>query len=161
MGIQYQNGVGELIYALVTCRPGISYAVVKCAQSTIAPHEIHYHALKHILKYLYVTRNDGIYYWRQSRNTSLPPLPLPTIVSAPHDLLPDLGCKLPGKVICLPDPKIQEYPVLPGKPIFTVFLTGKKSKSKLILRYCYRSRSRKILKYKRHAMGYGAYSTLP
>ena len=45
-----------------------------------------------------------------------------------------LGCKLPGKVICLPDPKIQEYPVLPGKTIFTVFLPGKKSKSKLILR---------------------------
>jgi hypothetical protein len=61
MGIQYRNGVGELIYALVTCRPDISYAVVKCAQSTTAPHEIHYHALKHILKYLYVTRDDGIY----------------------------------------------------------------------------------------------------
>ena len=45
-----------------------------------------------------------------------------------------LGCYLPGKVICLPDPKIQEYPVLPGKTIFTVFLPGKKSKSKLILR---------------------------
>ncbi len=26
-----------------------------------------------------------------------------------------LGFFLPGKVICLPDPKIQEYPVLPGK----------------------------------------------
>ncbi len=45
-----------------------------------------------------------------------------------------LGCFLPGKVIYLPDPKIQEYPVLPGKSIFTVFLPGKKSKSKLILR---------------------------
>ncbi len=44
-----------------------------------------------------------------------------------------LGCYLPGKVICLPDPKIQEYPVLPGKTIFTVFLPGQKSKSKLIL----------------------------
>ncbi len=45
-----------------------------------------------------------------------------------------LGCFLPGKVICLPDPKIQDYPVLTGKSIFTVFLPGKKSKSKLILR---------------------------
>ena len=50
---------------------------------------------------------------------------------ARHD---KLGCYLPGKVICLPDPKIQEYPVLPGKMIFTVFLPGKNSKSKLILR---------------------------
>ncbi len=45
-----------------------------------------------------------------------------------------LCCKLPGKVICLPDLKIQEYPLLPGKLNFTVFSLGKKSKSKLILR---------------------------
>ncbi len=56
-----------------------------------------------------------------------------TYVSVAASMLP-LGCFLPGKVICLPDPKIQEYPVLPGKTIFTVFLPGKKSKSKLILR---------------------------
>jgi hypothetical protein len=87
MGIQFRNGVGELIYALVTCRPDISYAVVKCAQATTAPHEIHYHALRHILKYLYVTRDDGLYFWRTSPNKILPPLPHPTIVSAPHDLL--------------------------------------------------------------------------
>ena len=45
-----------------------------------------------------------------------------------------LGCYLPGKVICLPDPKIQEYRVIPGKLVFTVFLLGKNSKSKLIQR---------------------------
>ncbi len=55
MGLKYRNGVRELIYALVTCSLDISYVVVKCAQCTIAPHEIHYHPLKHILKYLYVT----------------------------------------------------------------------------------------------------------
>ena len=55
MGIKYRNGLGELIYALVTCRPDLSYAVVKCAQSTVSPHEIHYHALRHIMKYLYTT----------------------------------------------------------------------------------------------------------
>ncbi len=79
MGVQYHSGVGELIYALVTCRPDISYAVVKCAQSTVAPHKIHYHALKHILKYLYVTRDDRIYFWRTSPNHTLPSLPLPTM----------------------------------------------------------------------------------
>ncbi len=40
----------------------------------------------------------------------------------------DLGCYLPGKVICLPDPKIQEYLVLPGKTIFTVFYPVKNQK---------------------------------
>ena len=63
MGIKYRNGLGELIYALVTCRPDLSYAVVKCAQATVCPHEIHYYALRHIMKYLYTTRDDGIYFW--------------------------------------------------------------------------------------------------
>ena len=87
MGIKYRNGLGELIYALVTCRPDISYAVVKCAQATVSPHEIHYHALKHLLKYLYVTRDDGIYFWRQHLHPLLPKEPLPSIVSSPVDLL--------------------------------------------------------------------------
>ena len=89
MGIKYRNGLGELIYALVTCRPDLSYAVVKCAQATVCPHEIHYHALRHIMKYLYTTRNDGIYFWRQQLHPTLPSEPLPAMVSRPADLLPE------------------------------------------------------------------------
>ncbi len=87
MGIKYRNGIGELIYALVTCRPDISYALVKCAQSTVTPHEVHYHALRHLLKYLYVTQSDGIYYWCHAPNTSLPHTPNPVIVSSPSSIL--------------------------------------------------------------------------
>jgi hypothetical protein len=58
MGFGYQSGVGELIYALVTCHPDISYAVVRCAQNSIRPTEIHYHVVKHILKYLYLTKDQ-------------------------------------------------------------------------------------------------------
>ena len=87
MGLKYRNGLGELIYALVTSRPEISYAVVKCAQATVSPHEIHYHALKHLLKYLYVTRDDGIYFWQQQLQPTLPAAPQPSIVSSPVDLL--------------------------------------------------------------------------
>ena len=89
MGIKYRNGIGELIYALVTCRPDLSYAVVKCAQATVSPHEIHYHALRHIMKYLYTTRSDGIYFWRQQLHPTLPSEPLPVMASRPADLLPD------------------------------------------------------------------------
>jgi hypothetical protein len=87
MGIKYRNVLGELIFALVTCRPDISYAVVRCAQSATAPHEIHYHGLKHPLKYLYSTKDDGIYYWRQNKNSLLPTLPFPSITSTTSDLL--------------------------------------------------------------------------
>ena len=87
MGIKYRNVLGELIFALVTCRPEISYSVVKCAQATTAPHEIHYHGLKHLLKYLYSTKDDGIYYWRLQKNDTLPSLPLPSVTSTSTDLL--------------------------------------------------------------------------
>ena len=89
MGIKYRNALGEVIYALVTCRPDISYAVVKCAQATIHPHEIHYHGLKHLLKYVYTTRDDGIYYWRLHGNPTLPLVPNPQPKSAMVDLLPN------------------------------------------------------------------------
>ena len=89
MGVKYRNGIGELIYALVTCRPDISYSVVKCAQATVSPHEIHYHALKHLLKYLYATKEDGIYFWRQQLHSTLPCEQLPPIISRPADLLPN------------------------------------------------------------------------
>ena len=89
MKISYRSGVGELIYALVTCRPDISHAVVRCAQNCINPHETHYHAVKHVLKYLYLTKSDGIYFWRETPNTTLPDKIPPQLSSNAHDLLMD------------------------------------------------------------------------
>jgi hypothetical protein len=87
MRLSYRSGVGELIYALVTCRPDISHAVVRCAQNCICPHEVHYHGVKHILKYLYLTKSEGLYFWREQPNDLLPDKPTPTLSSTAHDLL--------------------------------------------------------------------------
>jgi len=96
MRFSYRSGVGELIYALVTCRPDISHAVVRCAQNCIHPHEIHFHAVKHILKYLYLTKTDGLYFWRVHPNDLLPDTGSPMLSSTAHDLLmhgrPDHPC---------------------------------------------------------------------
>jgi hypothetical protein len=59
----YRNGVGELISALTTC-PGLAYATVRAAQYSGCPAAIHYQGLRHILKYLYTTKDDGIIFWR-------------------------------------------------------------------------------------------------
>jgi hypothetical protein len=40
--VGYRNLIGELIYAMVTCRPDISFATLNCAQSSAAPVDIHY-----------------------------------------------------------------------------------------------------------------------
>jgi hypothetical protein len=52
MQLNYRSGVGELIWAMTTCRPDLSYASVKLSQSNSCPHELHFHGLKHALKFL-------------------------------------------------------------------------------------------------------------
>jgi hypothetical protein len=62
--ISYQSGVGELIWAMTTTRPDIAFTSIKLSQANSALHEHHYHGIKDALKYLYSTRDDGIYFWR-------------------------------------------------------------------------------------------------
>ena len=68
----YRSGIGEIIYAMVTCRPDVSTAVVKCAQHSACPAKQHYNAVRHILKYLYAMRDDGIYFWCARPRMDLP-----------------------------------------------------------------------------------------
>ena len=89
MGISYRQGVGELIYAMVTCRPDISFAVVKLAQFSSCPAECHYNGLRHCLKYLRATKSDGIHYWRSTPNMALEKGPVPNVSSADQDILAD------------------------------------------------------------------------
>jgi hypothetical protein len=84
----YRSGVGELIYAMVTCRPDISAVTVKCAQHSTCPAEIHFQAVKHAIKFLVATRKDGIYFWRATPLMSLPEHPLPICATALHGELP-------------------------------------------------------------------------
>jgi hypothetical protein len=65
-GFGYRNDIGELIYAMVTCCPDISTTVVLCSQRSACPAEQHYNAVRHAIKYLYVTRSDGTYFGERS-----------------------------------------------------------------------------------------------
>ena len=69
---------------MTTCRPDIAYTSVKLLQSNSALAE-----LKHAIRYLYITRNDGIYFWRTQPRPELPEGPLPPINSNRQDLLLD------------------------------------------------------------------------
>ena len=60
MGLGYRSGVGESIFALVTARPDIAYAVTRLSQHNQRPHRLHFVGLRHLLRYLYDTRTDGI-----------------------------------------------------------------------------------------------------
>jgi hypothetical protein len=89
MQLTYRSGVGKLIWAMTTCRPNLGYTSVKLSQSNSCPHEIHYHGLKHALKFLYHTRDDGLYFWRPSPCMELPEGPPPPIRSNQQDILLD------------------------------------------------------------------------
>ncbi|KAL9178438.1 LOW QUALITY PROTEIN: hypothetical protein ACHAXT_003768 [Thalassiosira profunda] len=88
-GLGYRSGIGELIWPYVTCRPDIADGVVRASQHSSCPAEIHFHAVKHALKYMYLTRDDGIYFWRPQPRDDLPQIDLPRLISNAHDLLLD------------------------------------------------------------------------
>ena len=86
MGIKYRACTGELIFAMVTCRPDISYAVLKLTQYNHRPAKCHYEAIAQIYKYLHATKFDGITYWRPTPNKTLPQLNLPTPMSENYNI---------------------------------------------------------------------------
>ena len=70
-GFTYRQGIGEILYALVTCRMDISYALIKLSQYSVKPARIHFEAVAQLYRYLYATREDGIYYWRNKPRLDL------------------------------------------------------------------------------------------
>ncbi len=89
MQLAYRTGVGELIWAMTTCCPDLAYTSVKLLQSNTCPHKIHYHGLKHSLKYLYNLRNNGIYFYCTTPRPELPVGPPPQIRSNKNNIILD------------------------------------------------------------------------
>ncbi len=87
MQLSYRAGVGNLIWAMTTCRPDLAFHSVKLSQSNSCPHKIHYHVLECALKYLFSTKYDGIYFWWTSPCMELPEGSLLPIQSNKQDLL--------------------------------------------------------------------------
>ena len=57
---------------MVTCRPDISFAVMKLSQYSANPAKIHYKAVRLLIKYLTLTKAKGITYWIQSVLQDMP-----------------------------------------------------------------------------------------
>jgi hypothetical protein len=84
--LKYRKAIGELIWPMTTCRPDIAHPVVKLAQASARPAEVHFNAVKCVFRYLAATMNDGIYFWRTAPRMDLPDDPLSNIKSTPHDI---------------------------------------------------------------------------
>jgi hypothetical protein len=58
----YRSLLGELLYAYVTARPDIGYAITTLSKFATAPAKMHYQRLKGLALYLCSTINWGIIY---------------------------------------------------------------------------------------------------
>ncbi len=87
MQLTYRSGIGELIWAMTTCRSDLGYTSVKLSQSNSCPADIHYHGLNHALKFLYNSKDDGLYFWRPNPRTELLEGPPPPILSNKQDIM--------------------------------------------------------------------------
>ena len=72
MGFKYRAATGELLFAIVTCRPDISNAVIKLTQFNTNPAKCHYQAAIRVYQYLNATKNRGLTFWRTQPNNHLP-----------------------------------------------------------------------------------------
>jgi hypothetical protein len=77
----YRQAIGEAIYAMTIARPDIAFAVIKLSQYSANPAKIHYQAVRHLFKFLALTKTRGIYYWRKIPVPSLPTIPAEGCVS--------------------------------------------------------------------------------
>jgi hypothetical protein len=95
MGFSYRQKIGELIWAMITCRPDLSFPAVKLSQYSANPAELHYVAIKNVFRYLRATLDYGLHYWRTKPLPHLPAHPAPPLFSQPNDLLIHDVCKIP------------------------------------------------------------------
>jgi hypothetical protein len=58
----YRTGIGEIIFAYVTCRLDIGYAVTELSKFSTKPAAVHYTALKRVFRYLRQTREQNLVY---------------------------------------------------------------------------------------------------
>ena len=88
MGFSYRAAIGELIFAMVTCRPDITFPVVKLSQYSTHPAPCNFTAVKNIFRYLFATKNEGITHWPLTVHPSLPDMYSPKIYTSVSEQAP-------------------------------------------------------------------------
>jgi len=110
-----------MMYAYVTCRPDIGYAITTMSKFSTTPTFLHYQYLKHVAKYLRATKHWGIRYKRSKLREDLPPPEfdsIPPVENAANDLPDfsvDIRCQRLMKLYSCTDPNY-----IQGEEIFTL-----------------------------------------
>jgi hypothetical protein len=64
------------MYAYVTCRLDVGYAMAELCKFSCGPGSCHYAAAKRVFRYLRQTQYEGLVYWRPKSRLDLPHVPL-------------------------------------------------------------------------------------
>ena len=88
-GFKYRKALGELLFCMVTCRPDISFPVIKLAKFSNSPSSIHYQAVKNVFRYLRATKEHGLHFWRKDslHVNHLPKIPPPALYHIQNQIL--------------------------------------------------------------------------
>ena len=78
-GFKYRAATGELIFAMVTARPDLSFAVMKMCQFNNQPGRLHFQAVRQMMLFMRDTQDEGMYFWRTKPHKSLPIAPHPVL----------------------------------------------------------------------------------
>jgi hypothetical protein len=101
-GFSYRTLLGEMMFAYVSCRPDIGYAITLMSKYGSNPDEYHYKSLKNIARYLRTTKHWGIRFKRPVPHPELKEGEAETIYQ-PKDLPSYPEDIAQGKLICFVD----------------------------------------------------------
>ena len=88
---------------MVTCRPDIAFAVMKLLQFNNCPSSTHFLATKEIYCYLFATCDEGLTYWRPTKNRNLPTSMLPQSLQESYKLVLPQEFHTTGLAFCYAD----------------------------------------------------------
>ncbi|KAK9444035.1 fungal specific transcription factor [Metarhizium brunneum] len=66
----YQQKVGSILFAAISTRPDIAFAVSRLARHNLNPSDIHHRAADRVIQYLYSTRSFGLRLGNQTQQNS-------------------------------------------------------------------------------------------
>ena len=103
-GFSYWTLLGEMMFAYISCRPDIGYAITLMSKYGSNPLSFHYHCLKSIAKYLCTTKEWGIIFHQKGIQENSPASAIPEIPSSSKQNLPQYPFDTTeDKLVCFVD----------------------------------------------------------
>ena len=85
MGFRHRQSIGELMLAVVTCRPDALFPKMILSKHNTCPDEFHYAVVKRENRCIRSTINYGLNFWRPAADSALPTTAIPALHKDTHN----------------------------------------------------------------------------